>query len=64
VRSAAEDDRWTFWTTARLAACNAVIDRTREKGLGLAVIEAAAVQRPGVAFEGGGNLEIVLLAGS
>ena len=65
MRSAAEDCLDDCTTRGlRPAACNGVIDLTLEKGLGLTVIEAAAMQRPGVAFEGGGNLEIVLLAGS
>ena len=42
-----------------IANCDAVINCTREEGLGLAVIEAAAMQRPAVAFAGGGIPEIV-----
>ncbi len=42
-----------------IAAGDAVINCTREEGLGLAVIEAAAMQRPAVAFDGGGIPEIV-----
>jgi glycosyltransferase involved in cell wall biosynthesis len=42
-----------------MAAGDAVINCTREEGLGLAVIEAAAMGRPAVAFDGGGIPEIV-----
>jgi glycosyltransferase involved in cell wall biosynthesis len=42
-----------------IAAADAVINGTREEGLGLAVIEAAAMGRPAVAFAGGGIPEIV-----
>jgi glycosyltransferase involved in cell wall biosynthesis len=42
-----------------LAAADAVFNGTREEGLGLAVIEAAAMARPAVAFAGGGIPEIV-----
>ena len=42
-----------------IAAADAVINCTREEGLGLAVIEAAAMGRPAVAFDGGGIPEIV-----
>jgi glycosyltransferase involved in cell wall biosynthesis len=42
-----------------IAASDAFINCTREEGLGLAVIEAAAMQRPAVAFDGGGTPEIV-----
>ena len=42
-----------------ITASDAVINCTREEGLGLAVIEAAAMQRPTVAFDGGGIPEIV-----
>jgi glycosyltransferase involved in cell wall biosynthesis len=42
-----------------IAACDAIINCTREEGLGLAVIEAAAMQRPAVVFDGGGIPEIV-----
>jgi len=42
-----------------IAACDAVINCTREEGLPLAVMEAAAMQRPAVAFDGGGMPEIV-----
>jgi glycosyltransferase involved in cell wall biosynthesis len=42
-----------------IAASDAAINCTREEGLGFAVIEAAAMQRPAVAFDGGGIPEIV-----
>lgn len=42
-----------------IEASDAVISCTREEGLGLAVIEAAAMQRPAIAFVGGGIPEIV-----
>jgi glycosyltransferase involved in cell wall biosynthesis len=42
-----------------IASGDAVINCTREEGLGLSVIEAAAMQRPAVAFDGGGVPEIV-----
>jgi glycosyltransferase involved in cell wall biosynthesis len=42
-----------------IAAGDAVINCTREEGLGLAVIEAASMGRPAVAFDGGGIPEIV-----
>jgi glycosyltransferase involved in cell wall biosynthesis len=42
-----------------IAASDAIINCTREEGLGLAVIEAGAMQRPAVAFDGGGIPEIV-----
>ena len=42
-----------------IAASDAVINCTREEGLGIAVIEAAAMQRPAIAFDGGGIPEIV-----
>ena len=42
-----------------IAAADAVVNCTREEGLGLAVIEAAAMGRPTVAFAGGGIPEIV-----
>jgi glycosyltransferase involved in cell wall biosynthesis len=42
-----------------IAASDAVINYTREEGLPLAVLEAAAMQRPVVAFDGGGNPEVV-----
>jgi glycosyltransferase involved in cell wall biosynthesis len=42
-----------------LAACHALVNGTREEGLGLAVLEAAAMARPAVAFAGGGIPEIV-----
>jgi len=42
-----------------MAEADAVVNCTREEGLGLAVIEAAAMGRPVVAFAGGGIPEIV-----
>lgn len=42
-----------------LAACHAVVNGTREEGLGLSVIEAGAMARPAIAFAGGGIPEIV-----
>jgi glycosyltransferase involved in cell wall biosynthesis len=42
-----------------IAAGDVLINCTREEGLGLAVIEAAAMGRPAVAFDGGGIPEIV-----
>jgi glycosyltransferase involved in cell wall biosynthesis len=42
-----------------IAASDAVINCTREEGLPLAVLEAAAMQRPAIAFDGGGMPEIV-----
>ena len=42
-----------------IAASDAIVNCTREEGLGLALIEAAAMQRPAVAFDGGGIPEIV-----
>ncbi|MDE2133797.1 MAG: glycosyltransferase [Alphaproteobacteria bacterium] len=42
-----------------IAASDIVINCTREEGLGLAVIEAAAMRRPAVAFDCGGIPEIV-----
>jgi glycosyltransferase involved in cell wall biosynthesis len=42
-----------------VAASDAVINCTHEEGLGLAVIEAAAMRKPAVAFDGGGIPEIV-----
>jgi len=42
-----------------IAASDAIINCTREEGLGLAVLEAAAMQRPAVAFDCGGIPEIV-----
>jgi glycosyltransferase involved in cell wall biosynthesis len=42
-----------------IAASDAIINCTREEGLGIAVIEAAAMQRPAIAFDGGGIPEIV-----
>ena len=42
-----------------VAACDAVINCTREEGLSLSVIEAAAMQRPAIAFAGGGIPEVV-----
>jgi len=42
-----------------IAASDAVVNCTREEGLPLAVLEAAAMQRPAVAFDGGGIPEIV-----
>jgi glycosyltransferase involved in cell wall biosynthesis len=42
-----------------IVASNAVINCTRDEGLGLAVMEAASMQRPAVAFAGGGISEIV-----
>lgn len=41
------------------AASDAVINCTREEGLGLALLEAAAMQRPAIAFNGGGAPEVV-----
>lgn len=41
------------------AASDVVINCTREEGLGLALLEAAAMQRPAIAFAGGGAPEIV-----
>jgi glycosyltransferase involved in cell wall biosynthesis len=43
-----------------IAAGDAIINCTREEGFGLSVIEAAAMQRPAVAFDCGGIPEIVL----
>jgi glycosyltransferase involved in cell wall biosynthesis len=42
-----------------LAACDALINTTRDEGLGLAVIEAAAMEKPAIAFASGGIPEIV-----
>jgi glycosyltransferase involved in cell wall biosynthesis len=42
-----------------VGASDAIINCTREEGLGLAVIEAAAMGRPAVAFDCGGIPEIV-----
>jgi glycosyltransferase involved in cell wall biosynthesis len=42
-----------------LAACDAVINCSRVEGLPLSVVEAAAMQRPAVAFDCGGIPEIV-----
>lgn len=42
-----------------MAASDAVINCTREEGLGLVLLEAAAMQRPAIAFNGGGAPEIV-----
>ncbi len=42
-----------------IAACDALINCTREEGLPLAVLEAAAMQRPAIAFHGGGIPEVV-----
>lgn len=42
-----------------IAASDAVMNCTREEGLPLAVIEAAAMQRPAIAFAGGGIPEVV-----
>ena len=42
-----------------IAASDAIINCTREEGLPLAVLEAAAMQRPTIAFDGGGTPEIV-----
>ena len=42
-----------------IAGGDAIINCTREEGLGLSVIEAAAMQRPTVAFDCGGVPEIV-----
>ncbi|MDE1985968.1 MAG: glycosyltransferase family 4 protein [Alphaproteobacteria bacterium] len=42
-----------------VAASDAIINCTREEGLGLSVIEAAAMQKPAVAFDCGGIPEIV-----
>jgi glycosyltransferase involved in cell wall biosynthesis len=42
-----------------IAGSDAIINCTREEGLGLSVIEAAAMQRPTVAFDCGGVPEIV-----
>ncbi len=42
-----------------IAASDSIINCTREEGLPLAVLEAAAMQRPAVAFDGGGIPEIV-----
>ena len=41
------------------AASDVVINCTREEGLGLVLLEAAAMQRPAIAFNGGGAPEIV-----
>lgn len=43
-----------------LAACHALVNATREEGLGLAILEAGAMQRPTVAFAGGGTPEVVI----
>ena len=56
--------RVRFWghlqdTRPLIAASHAVINCTREEGLGLAIIEAAAMERPAIAFAGGGIPEIV-----
>jgi glycosyltransferase involved in cell wall biosynthesis len=42
-----------------ISAADAVINCTREEGLGIALMEAAAMQRPAIAFNGGGVPEIV-----
>ena len=42
-----------------VSAADAVINCTREEGLGMALIEAAAMRRPAVAFDGGGVPEVV-----
>lgn len=42
-----------------LASCDGLINTTRDEGLGLAVIEAAAMGKPALAFASGGIPEIV-----
>ena len=42
-----------------LASCDGLINTTRDEGLGLAVIEAAAMGKPAIAFASGGIPEIV-----
>lgn len=42
-----------------IAACHAAINSSRDEPLGLSVLEALAMQRPVVAFDGGGIPEIV-----
>jgi len=42
-----------------IAASHAVINCTKQEGIGLAVIEAASMQRPAIAYAGGGIPEIV-----
>ena len=42
-----------------IAASDVLINATREEGLPLAVLEAAAMQRPTIAFDGGGTPEVV-----
>ncbi len=42
-----------------IAASDAIVNCTREEGLGLSVLEAAAMGRPAIAFGGGGIPEVV-----
>lgn len=42
-----------------LAACHALVNATREEGLGLSMLEAGAMRRPVVACAGGGSPEVV-----
>ena len=43
-----------------MAGCHAAISSSRDEPLGLSVLEALAMRRPVVAFDGGGIPEIVL----
>ncbi len=43
-----------------IAACDAVINCTAQEGMPLAILEAGAMQRPAIAFAGGGMVEAVV----